>query len=62
LYSVRASWIPVAHLAGGPARQPRHGLSVIGGLSAFIASAGLILSLPFWLQASLATRPAKWAR
>jgi DHA2 family multidrug resistance protein-like MFS transporter len=35
------------------------GLSVIGGLTAFIASAGLILSLPFWLQREFGYTPGQ---
>jgi DHA2 family multidrug resistance protein-like MFS transporter len=35
------------------------GLSVIGGLTAFTASAGLILSLPFWLQREFGYTPGQ---
>jgi DHA2 family multidrug resistance protein-like MFS transporter len=35
------------------------GLSVIGGLTAFIASAGLVLSLPFWLQKEFGYTPGQ---
>lgn len=35
------------------------GLSVIGGLTAFIASTGLILSLPFWLQMEFGYSPGE---
>lgn len=35
------------------------GLSVMGGLTAFIASTGLILSLPFWLQMEFGYTPGE---
>jgi len=35
------------------------GLSIVGGLTAFIASAGLVLSLPFWLQKEFGYTPSQ---